>query len=464
VRLSLKISAVAALGVALALLADGYVRGAREQARLAAQVERDHRAFAQALATAAGAAAERDGAQHARKLLEDVDARETGVDIYWEPEKQGRRAGTQMELTVSGGVSTSRVPLWLDGPGQLVLHRERAAEREESALLETDAVRAAAALALLATLIIFATALWLVGLPLQLLVVQARQIGGAALVRGQGIKSSGELGELAGGMHGLRLQLARVRAEVSKLSAERSAATERLCEADRGAALGRVAAGLIPAFVARLAAVEARAASLASGRVPERARGDAQQVCEEATDLAVALRPLLAYSEPRSASVPRPARDLRRLVTNVAELLSGVAGERGVALCVASDSEAVAAPVCSAQIQHLLMALALNSIDAQPEGGSVRLAAHSNCRPYLPYGLNVGANGYVCLVVDDEGLGMTPEVRERMFEPFFTTRRVGEGNGLGLPAVALIVEDHRGFIRVETAPRAGTRMTIFIPR
>jgi two-component system, cell cycle sensor histidine kinase and response regulator CckA len=180
------------------------------------------------------------------------------------------------------------------------------------------------------------------------------------------------------------------------------------------------------------------------------------------TDLALDLRPLFAYSE--SGGVHRPFLDLRPIAANVAELLASVAAARGIELCVSSDTEPVVGPICPARIQQLLVALALNAIHAQPDGGAVRIGAHSDCRPYVQQGLKVGARSYVCLVVDDHGMGISPDVQARMFEPFFTTRRPGEGNGLGLAAVAVIVEDHRGFIGVETAPHGGTRMTIFLPR
>ena len=70
---------------------------------------------------------------------------------------------------------------------------------------------------------------------------------------------------------------------------------------------------------------------------------------------------------------------------------------------------------------------------------------------------------FVVLAVTDEGTGMTPEVAARVFEPFFTTKDVGEGTGLGLSVAFGIVEEHGGFLEVETAPERGSRFSVYLP-
>jgi PAS domain S-box-containing protein len=122
------------------------------------------------------------------------------------------------------------------------------------------------------------------------------------------------------------------------------------------------------------------------------------------------------------------------------------------------------------QIGQVVLNLILNARDAIPEGGRITLttrdvggdeaAAEPGPRP-------PGPGAWVVLAVSDDGHGMSPEVRARMFEPFFTTRgeRPGtQGTGLGLATVQRIVSESGGSIYVESAAGHGTTMTIFFPR
>ena len=120
------------------------------------------------------------------------------------------------------------------------------------------------------------------------------------------------------------------------------------------------------------------------------------------------------------------------------------------------------------QVGQVIMNLILNARDAIREGGRISLATRD-----LVGGEDAGHRGmpgpgaWVALAVSDDGHGMSPEVRDRMFEPFFTTRtdRPGtHGTGLGLSTVQGIVEEAGGSIDVESAPDRGTTVTVFFPR
>jgi CheY-like chemotaxis protein len=116
-------------------------------------------------------------------------------------------------------------------------------------------------------------------------------------------------------------------------------------------------------------------------------------------------------------------------------------------------------------IEQLLMNLVVNSRDAMPNGGKVtietslaeidlqNLASHPQAR--------VGS--FVCLRVGDNGCGIPPEMLPRIFEPFFTTKDVGKGTGLGLATVYGIVQQHAGWVTVETGA-GGTTFRIYLPR
>jgi CheY-like chemotaxis protein len=108
-----------------------------------------------------------------------------------------------------------------------------------------------------------------------------------------------------------------------------------------------------------------------------------------------------------------------------------------------------------AQVEQVLVNLALNARDAMPGGGNLRLST-SNA--------DLEGGSYVRLSVSDTGVGMDPGTRARIFEPFFTTKQGGGGRGLGLSTVYGIVEQSGGRISVDSEPAQGTTFTLYFPR
>src|SRR3990170_3735617 len=104
------------------------------------------------------------------------------------------------------------------------------------------------------------------------------------------------------------------------------------------------------------------------------------------------------------------------------------------------------------QVVQALIALMINAVEAMPTGGRLTLKTWE------------GAPGRVCLAVSDTGVGISEEVRERIFDPFFSTKSDAKGVGLGLAVVYGIVQRHEGRISVASTPGAGTTFTIDIPR
>jgi CheY-like chemotaxis protein len=116
------------------------------------------------------------------------------------------------------------------------------------------------------------------------------------------------------------------------------------------------------------------------------------------------------------------------------------------------------------QIQNLLLNLALNARDAMPQGGELTLASAAVDLGEIfckvdPCGVRPGP--YLEVTVRDTGVGMSPDVQQRMFEPFFTTKE--RGTGMGLAAAYGILTSHHGTVRVESAPGQGTTVRIYLP-
>jgi signal transduction histidine kinase len=173
-----------------------------------------------------------------------------------------------------------------------------------------------------------------------------------------------------------------------------------------------------------------------------------------ATERAAALtRELLMFSSRRSASIVEI--DLGEVVATIATLLRESLGD-AVALETRIAPALPRVHADAGMIEQALTNLALNARDAMPTGGVVEVS--------LADVIAAGHPGrHVCLSVRDTGCGIAPEIQPRIFEPYFTTKPVGKGTGLGLALVFGIVQQHKGWIEVDSIVDHGTAFRLFFP-
>lgn len=105
-------------------------------------------------------------------------------------------------------------------------------------------------------------------------------------------------------------------------------------------------------------------------------------------------------------------------------------------------------------LNQIVINLVTNAVHAMEEGGVLR----------IQFGLSTDDEKYVRLVVEDSGPGIPKEIQQRVFHPFFTTKEIGEGTGIGLTVVKRLTEEHKGFIRVKTEEGKGTAFILDFPR
>ncbi|MGJ3247613.1 MAG: hybrid sensor histidine kinase/response regulator [Elainellaceae cyanobacterium] len=117
------------------------------------------------------------------------------------------------------------------------------------------------------------------------------------------------------------------------------------------------------------------------------------------------------------------------------------------------------------QLHQVVMNLCVNARDAMPDGGTLTIAAENRTidDDYARTHLGAKAGSYVVVTVADTGMGIPPDVRDRMFEPFFTTKKADQGTGLGLSTTLGIVTDHDGFVNVSSEVGEGTQIEVFLP-
>jgi PAS domain S-box-containing protein len=116
------------------------------------------------------------------------------------------------------------------------------------------------------------------------------------------------------------------------------------------------------------------------------------------------------------------------------------------------------------QIHQALLNLCINSRDAMPQGGSISISAGKQTKEQIYQNFpDAREKEYVCLTVTDTGKGMDEATRQRVYDPFFTTKEKGKGTGLGLSVVYGIVQAHHGFIDVKSDMGRGTTFRLFFP-
>ena len=232
----------------------------------------------------------------------------------------------------------------------------------------------------------------------------------------------------------------------------------RLREAQRLEAVGQLAGGVAHDFN-NLLAVIANYAAFVRKELPDDARmaGDVDQIIAASRRASELTRRLLLFSR-RQAGNPE-VLSLRRLIEGVELLLHRTLGD-GIALTVECDDLLWDVEADRAQLEQMVMSLALNSREAMPDGGALRIEAVNAVMsdPLSP------SSRAVRLTVTDTGRGMAREVAAHAFEPFFTTKAVsGHGVGLGLATVYGIVTKARGTIELDSEPGRGTTVTITLP-
>ncbi|MBL0730062.1 ATP-binding protein [Piscinibacter sp. HJYY11] len=155
---------------------------------------------------------------------------------------------------------------------------------------------------------------------------------------------------------------------------------------------------------------------------------------------------------------PQPVK-LLNFVLQTQELTRKAVGER-VQLTAEIEPALPAVLVDPAQLELALLNLIFNARDAMPEGGAIRISARmANSEESAP----LGGKQHVCLQVSDNGAGMSPETRERAFDPYFTTKPIGAGTGLGLAQVLAFARQSNGDARLDSMAGVGTRVTLLLP-
>ncbi|MCH2242514.1 MAG: response regulator, partial [Aquabacterium sp.] len=260
------------------------------------------------------------------------------------------------------------------------------------------------------------------------------------------------------------------------ITAEREAAAvlrqteDALRQAQKMEAVGQLTGGIAHDFnnllQGILGSLEIIRKSIEAGRTDrlERFIGAAVQSAKRAAGLT---HRLLAFS--RRQSLDLRALDVNELVHSLEDLLRRTLGEN-VRLQLDLEPGLWPAHSDANQLESALLNLAINARDAMPAGGRLSVRTENVVVQSQPAASPTAAldgpepGDYVMLAVGDTGVGMSEEVRARAIDPFFTTKPLGQGTGLGLSMVYGFVKQSRGHLRLDSEPGQGTTVRLYLPR
>ncbi len=244
---------------------------------------------------------------------------------------------------------------------------------------------------------------------------------------------------------------------------DRKQLEEQLRQSQKMEAFGQLAGGVAHDFNNLLTIIQGNIALLQS-EIPDRSEeADALLEITRAAERAANLtRQLLTFSR-RQLFQPRPL-DLNEAVAHTTTMLQRLIGEH---IALETRFAPGPAPVAADRnmMEQILVNLAVNARDAMPRGGKLAIATavHEVSPAEAQANPKRRAGAFVQLSITDTGCGIAPEQMVHIFEPFYTTKDVGKGTGLGLATVFGIVTQHQGWIEVESRVNHGTTFCIYLP-
>lgn len=462
-KLVLKLSSLLIVAMVLVAGYRSWTRVEATNAALEAVMRREHRTLGRSLRSIAEEATREGSARRSvEHLISVANDRESLVRLDWVDGASTSTAGAEERQAIQDGELVSEFAVHEAGKvAGFIRLRESLQEHLARARAGRQSLWSGSILvALIGGLFSVVLGRWVVGKPVEKLVDKARRIGDGDLGGPLELGRSDELGELAHALNKTCEALAAANERAAHEAEARMKVLGELRHVERLATVGKLAAGLAHELGTPLSIVSGHAQMIVSGEVPaERIEKSAMAIDREATRMGRIIRQLLDFARRKG---PEGATcDVVDVTKRCLLLLGPMMDKRHFELDFDAPERRPRALVDDDSLHQIVTNLLTNAVQAMPElGGKLRVAISEErtAAPNAPR----EPRDVVRIDVADAGSGIPDDVLPHIFEPFFTTKEVGEGTGLGLSVVYGIVQDHRGWIDVQSGG-SGTTFSVFLP-
>lgn len=346
--------------------------------------------------------------------------------------------------------------------GALELSQTLASFKEFSQRMVLRALYITALLALVCGLILYIFVDRKIRIPLKRLTDHARQIGLGNLSANNTVLGNDELAEMGKTMNDMCSRLIIAKEKINFEYEARLKTLEQLRHTERLSSFGVLSAEIAHELGTPLNVVDGRAKMIINEQLTSKEiEGCAEIIRNQAERMTTIIRQLLDFTRRPKQQIS--SENISFLIKQVFQLLYPMASKQNVSFFLdMEDNTEVVFSADFSQLQQVLVNLLMNSIQAMPDGGKVEVRLVNEMIETSPGG-NDTRGKYLKIVIQDEGEGICKENLDQIFTPFFTTKTLGTGTGLGLSIAHGIVEEHGGWIDIESSAPNGACFTVYLP-
>jgi signal transduction histidine kinase len=272
-----------------------------------------------------------------------------------------------------------------------------------------------------------------------------------------------EIGAIATRFNEMTFSLRESRGETQRQNEAKLALEQRLGQTEKLATLGQLAAEIAHEVGTPLNVIAGRARSIQrKSKDPEAVEKNAGIVAEQTARITRIIQRLLDFTRRKVGTTPPAEVNLNDIAQSTIELLAGQFSSARVKVRFERTGQPARVAGDSDRLQQVLINLLLNAVQAMPDGGAlvVETGAARRTRPGLE---GSAEQDFVSIAVTDTGIGIPADIKDKIFDPFYTTKEGQGGTGLGLAVVSGIVKEHDGWIDVDDAKPSGTVFRVFLP-